>query len=446
MKSLLKAHKNPEMNNNANNNYNTRDTRDNYNNLMDNLQNQSNSGNNVDIYANVITKKSPQKEVNSIKFPIANLTSLNDENEHTKEKTGRFTQKDLNNNYDINIKNESLTEKSVIDIITKANNYGDAFKLTGDESSDIYKLKTANESLLDQVKLLKQKITEDKVRYENSLNMVTTQSKNKEVESLAFVERLRDRHKHEIVLLEDAHKNKIKSHDQEIKNLKMELDLQLFNEKERLAINFQSDLENSKEEFKKSLANQKVFSDNQIKDLKKQLDQQLELNKIVHKVDLSTRYIEELVEKYANEKYKTLGVDQEVFESKQRTLNEFEERLKNKERLLNNDKEELEKRKTELEERDKLKNAEYMEEKEKIDKELKRLQDLQNSMRTLELNMKEKTEKDKLELFHRENLTNMEIEGLRADYKEKMNELEYKLKILEDDKNYFKTYKDEILK
>ena len=222
--------------------------------------------------------------------------------------------------------------------------------------------------------------------------------------------------------------------------------MQLFNEKERLAINFKVDMENANLAFKKSLETQSKFSETQILDLKKQLEQQIELNKIVTKVDHSTKNIEELVTKYANEKYKTIGIDQDIFDNKQRTLKEFEDRLNAKEKLLNQDLSDFEKRKQEFGQRDKQNTSYMSEEKERIDKELKRLQELQNSMRSLEMNIKEKTEKDKLEMIHRENEKNLEVDLLRSTYNEKMNELEYKQKVLEDDKNYFKLYKEELLK
>ena len=475
MKSLLKAHKNPEMTNSNyhnrenNNRDSTRDnTRDNYrdakevteakdarynreskdnrdsNYIMDNLPENERSEFNIRDLKGfeeiTIIKAKSESEVNSLKFPSQPL----------KHNTGNFTLIDNTNNYDLSIKNEIAHENkpfnNAIDIITKANNYGDAFKLTGNESQDVLKLKIANENLLEQVNMLKKKVIEDKARYENSLNLTLSQAKNKESESLAFVERLRDRHKSEIALLEESHRIKVKALDEETKKTKMEVDLVLFSEKERLAFNFQTDLENANVAFKKSLQNQKEFANTQINELRKQLDQQLELHKIVNKVDLNSKNIEEIVEKYANEKYKTLEVDKEIYESKQRTLKEFEEILHTKEKLYKSDLAEFKKRKKDLDEADKLKHKEFAEEKERIEKELKRLQDLQNSMRSLELSIKEKTEKDKLEVLHRENQKNIEIDSLRTSYNEKMNELDYKQKVLEDDKNYFKDYKEEFLK
>ena len=207
MKSLLKAHKNPEMTSNTNirerDNQNNRETY-----LSNNIEQPTMNYNEMSSMQQQNKKPkspkkrlSPERVVNSMKFPTPDGN-----HEHITGNFKRPNEQTSNNYPDQNIKTELHTQ-SALDNLTRPNhNYGTLFTLTGDESIDMARMKTANSSLLEQVSLLKQKIQDDKVRYENSLSLTTSQGKLKETESLAFVERLRDRHKHEITLIEDSNK------------------------------------------------------------------------------------------------------------------------------------------------------------------------------------------------------------------------------------------------
>ena len=62
--------------------------------------------------------------------------------------------------------------------------------------------------------------------------------------------------------------------------------------KDKLTNIHQKEIENIKEEHKKELNNQEINFGNEIEKLKKQLEQQIEINKIVNKVENSSKQIE----------------------------------------------------------------------------------------------------------------------------------------------------------
>ena len=88
----------------------------------------------------------------------------------------------------------------------------------------------------------------------------------------------------------------------------------------------------------------------------------------------------------------------------------------------------------------------FQEERLKIEKESKRLFDLQNTLKVLEYNSKEKFDKDKLELEHKVQQLKMETDELKNEYFQKLNDVEYQKKMLLEEKSFFEKYKDEAIK
>ena len=86
------------------------------------------------------------------------------------------------------------------------------------------------------------------------------------------------------------------------------------------------------------------------------------------------------------------------------------------------------------------------EERQRLDKEISRLTELQSSLKEMEYNAKEKYERERLELVRSNNERMSEMDSLKMDYRNKLTELDYEKRILQDEKSFFEKFKDESLK
>ena len=184
----------------------------------------------------------------------------------------------------------------------------------------------------------------------------------------------------------------------------------------------------------------------QIEEVKKQTKQQNELNILTKKFEASSRQIEELAAKLEKANEKTLRVNQDALIEKEIKLQSKEERLKETERNILVEKELLLKEKQEMELKETQRKKEIQNEKMKIEKEIIRLQQLQNTLKSLEYQSKEKHDKDSMALSYKENEMKMEIDNLMNNYNTKKSELDYNIKMFEQEKKFFEKFKEDAFK
>jgi len=113
-------------------------------------------------------------------------------------------------------------------------------------------------------------------------------------------------------------KTMINSLFDENKNIRHEIDREIQNERERMNLIHKSDLENQENIFKRNLQQQKEAADVQNETLKKQLQQQIEFNKLAHKVEFSSKQIEEILQKFYSEKEKSIDTEKQALETKEK--------------------------------------------------------------------------------------------------------------------------------
>jgi hypothetical protein len=297
-----------------------------------------------------------------------------------------------------------------------------------------------------EANVLKERFDDEKSRLEALLKEEREKNKKLKDDHVTFIEELRKRHKDELTNLEEKYKINTLSLNDDNKKLRQEIDREVTLERERMQLIFKTDLENHEMTHKKNFEQQKKFFEDQNDVLKKQLQQQMEFNKLATKVELSSKQLEEILNKFYSEKEKTTQVEHSSLENKEKFLKDLEDRLKETEKQLNTEKEMITKMRQEFEMRELEKRRENQEEKNRVEKEILRLQDLQNSLKVLEYNAKEKYEREKLELAQKHNDMKNETDSLKSEYNQKLSEIEYQKKNLFEEKNYFEKFKDEALK
>ena len=157
---------------------------------------------------------------------------------------------------------------------------------------------------------------------------------------------------------EDLYKEKEQSLNNEIIRLKNEINEKVNNERERLNNIHKNEMEEQEIKIKQLLEDQKKNFENQNDILKKQLEQQIEFNKLKLQVENSSKQIEQIVNKLSDEKK-----EQSQYQvNYKNNLEMLEERLKQMEKNLiidrerymkdkeNFEKEQIEKRKFNSEE------------------------------------------------------------------------------------------------
>lgn len=314
-----------------------------------------------------------------------------------------------------------------------------------DEGSS-YKAKIDKEYYESQIANLKQTLTEEKARYEDLHTEEKEKAKKRELENNRFVEELRNRQKEEILSLEERYKSRIISANEENRRIRSEIDKEIQNERDRMNVLNKSDHEMQEALHTKNMEQQKKFFEDQNETLKKQLQQQIEFNKLASKVEVSSKQIDEIVDKFLKEKEKSLELEKSTINNQESFLKDQEEKIKESAKLIQLEKESLMKMRQDFELREIEKKKENHEEKSRIEREVMRLQELQNSLKILEFNAKEKYEREKLEIMQKHNDMKQDLDGLKNDYHQKNIDLEYQRKMLVEEKNFFDKYKEEAIK
>lgn len=291
----------------------------------------------------------------------------------------------------------------------------------------------------DDIKQFQNQIEDMKKSYEAKLE---EQKKGYEKQ----IETIRNNHSNEMSSMKSVYEEKEKLLNQEIERLKNELSSQLQNERERLNTIHQEEISRKEEKHKKELQDKDTYYKAQIEEVKKQTKQQNELNILTKKFEASSKQIEELAAKLDKAKDQTLLSNQDALIEKEIKLQSMEERLKETERSILVEKELLLKEKQEMELKETQRKKEIQNEKMKIEKEIIRLQQLQNTLKSLEYQSKEKHDKDSLALSYKENEMKMEIDNLMNSYNTKKSELDYNIKMFEQEKKFFEKFKEDAFK
>lgn len=238
--------------------------------------------------------------------------------------------------------------------------------------------------------------------------------------------------------LKDVHDNSIK----ETQILKQEID--------KLNIKIEKLIEVIEEEKRKSNINLHD-ENNKIILLKKDHEEYVQDIKKKHKIEINE--IEERFKTYIkslNEEKQIIktNYEQELLSEKDRLKlihsSELENMENNYKRNIEDLKKLYEKQNDTLNLR--LKQQIEKEERIKVDKEIIRLNEIQETLKEMEFNAKEKNEKERLELMRKINNTEAELEKYKSEYKSKNNELEYEKRKFYDEKEFFEKFKNEELK
>ncbi len=292
----------------------------------------------------------------------------------------------------------------------------------------------------------KQKFESEKKRYESLLLEEREKFNRKEADLNKYIEELKIRQKEELKSNEQLNRLTIEGLNEDIRRLKAEVEKEIQNEKERMTVLHKSDLENQENLFKRNQENLKKFYEEQNETMKKQLQQQLEFNRLASQVELSTKQIDEILNKFNEGERKAMETEKSSLESKEKYLKDLEEKVKDKEHLVNKERESILEMRKDLDLRELEKRKENQEERTRIEKEIIRLQELQNSVKVLEFNAKEKYERERLDYIQKQADMKTEIESLRSDFNQKLNDLEYSKKIFDEEKKFFEKFKEEALK
>lgn len=315
-----------------------------------------------------------------------------------------------------------------------------------EQGDNIGKLRIEKDYYESQIATYKKRAEEDKARYDALLNDEREKYRKSKEENSKFLDELRVRHKEELLSIEENYKSIVSSLNDDNRKIRSEIDKEIQNERERMQIIHKSDLENQENGFKRNMEQQKKFNDEQNDMLKKQLQQQIEFNKLASKVELSSKQMDDILQKFYNDRDKNVETEKSTYENKERFLREYEDKLKDFEKSMNIEKEAIVKMRQDSELRDLEKRRDSQEEKVRLDKEISRLQELQNSLKVLEYNAKEKYERERLEINQKHNDMKSEMDTIKNDYHQKLNEVDYQKKIFVEEKNFFDKYKDEALK
>lgn len=279
-------------------------------------------------------------------------------------------------------------------------------------------------------------------RFESQLRDMENKMKKKEEQYMNEIEKLKYSHKEEIITYQEMLKTKEKEYNEEINYLRMEKNEEVKNTKESMALRHKNEIDLMEKKTERLLKEQKMKFDSENDTLKKHLEQQIEYNKLATKVELSSKHIDELMQKIQNEKEMQVS-DAKVYKV---SLEKLEDRLKAMENNLNRDKELFIKEKEAFEEDQLEKKKINAEEVVRIKGEVSRLEQLQSKIRSEEYAIKEKYEKEKIDLNRKYDEMKIELETMKSNYISKVNEVEYQRKMFEEEKKYFDKYKDDTLK
>ena len=152
-------------------------------------------------------------------------------------------------------------------------------------------------------------------------------------------------------------------------------------------------MENLIDNHKKEISNQQTIFENQIELLQKQLNKEIEINKVLNKVENTSKQIDNIFLKFSNEKENQNESNKLYYES----LVTLESRLKNLEITLNKDKEQFLKEKEIFEKETTEKMKLNAEENIRLNNQKEQLNTLLLKIKKDEEEQRNKYEKEKLE-------------------------------------------------
>ena len=305
------------------------------------------------------------------------------------------------------------------------------------------KLRLENDNLKTQIESLNRILEQEKRRENMNMEFDNEKLKKMQHDNELTILDIKKKHKQEISELEEKYKHFISNLNDEKRKMKMDFENEMMNEKEKLKNIHSFERNQLEDQHKKSIEDTKKNYEGRIDYLNQKLQQQTELNKLASKVEYSSKMVEDIVNKFQNDKEHILQSEKYMIDNKEKYLIEHEERLRKTEEQLILERDSILKTRKDLELADYEKRNELKEERQRLDKEIHRLTEIQNSLKELEYNAKEKYEKEKLDLVRKSNEKNSELEMYKSEYKNKLTEIEYERRMIQDEKMFFEKYKDE---
>lgn len=312
--------------------------------------------------------------------------------------------------------------------------------------SDIQRLKFENENLKTKIDSLNQLLDQEKRQVNKTWEEDSDKIRKIQQDHDYFLFEVKKKHKQEISEMEESYKRIIDKLEDDKRKLKMEMEKEIFNEKEKVKSFYKEELDKQEQKYKLSVEETKKFYSSQNENLSTRLEQQLELNKLASKVETNSKLFEDMIGKFQSDKEKIINSEKYMIESREKYLNEQEEKLKRVEDNLIVEKETIMKMRKDVEINEIQKRNELREERQRVDKEVQRLSDLQSTLKEMEYNAKEKYEKEKLELTRKTNDAQSELDKYKSEYRSKLNELEYEKRMLSDRKEYLEKYEEKAIR
>ena len=311
---------------------------------------------------------------------------------------------------------------------------------------EIYKLKLEKESLEESNKNIKNQIKEDKKRFEDILNEQDKNFKKINSENEAIISAIKIRNKEEMNSMEERYKLYIKDLNKDKESLKNTLEEQLKKALENEKNISKMEIEKNEKLFILEKQQIKLSYEEQIDSLKRQINQNLNFDKLANKMETSSKQIDNIIGKFNEENQEKSKLYQNVSVAKDAFLSEYESKLKYLESELAKERDRLAKLSKDQEISLLERKREIQEERNRMDKENLRLQELQSAIKSLEFQSIQKYESEKLSLSNKEMEFKHEIDNIKNEFKHKLSELEHQKKIFYDEKIFFEKYKDEIMR
>ena len=324
-------------------------------NLENNINDSFNKNQN-----NIIRKKIPIVQENNLRISTSSSNADNNS---------------LRNNQ-INTKKEKIRN-------TNLANLGLASALGG--------LVVNEENSKKKIELLIEELNKEKESHLKDIEEYKKLLKEKEDECKKKIERIKSQNLNieNNFFNEDLYKEKEQSLNNEIIRLKNEINEKVNNERERLNNIHKNEMEEQEIKIKQLLEDQKKNFENQNDILKKQLEQQIEFNKLKLQVENSSKQIEQIVNKLSDEKK-----EQSQYQvNYKNNLEMLEERLKQMEKNLIIDRERYMKDKENFEKEQIEKRKFNSEESSRIKQELIKLEQLQETLKINQFENKKKKKK-----------------------------------------------------
>ena len=242
-----------------------------------------------------------------------------------------------------------------------------------------------------------------KMEYEETQNKTADTERRMKRE----IENLRLDQKKDVQNLESQYNQKVESHNREIKRLVDEMNFSIKQEREKLEVINKTEIENRKKQHELELQRQKDVFGQQNQVFENQLQQQIEMNKMLEQVRTSSNNIDSTLSQLNDDKGRGLEFQIDELKKRERDLNE------------------------------KLKSIEYQakEADSNIEKAEKEILDIERQQEELRLENKRQLELNKESIWKEEaefNLEriNKEIKELQEEYEDKINAVELERKVV----------------